>query len=428
VPVRAATKTDPAPGALPWGVPEAATRSLWRAAAWTGALAAVLGAGLGVVVAVLCWLPQAGVTGRPVSVLRAGLVAFLAAQHGGLTVAGVGASFVPLGMTALAVALLWRAGRVLAELATRLGERRVRVLAGAVALQAVAYALVCALLVPISALGSTRAGLGSVLAGAVLAGCAAAASLATAPPLRAGVRRRLGGAVAAGLRAGAAAVVTYLAGGAVLLAGSLVAHAHRVTELSRMVGGGVSGWPVLVLTLLTAPNGVIAGSAYLAGPGFAVGSGTSVGPLRTAHGTLPAFPLLGALPDGHGASALGWAVIALTVFGAGLAATVVVVRRRPDRVARAAAVAVVTAGVAMLVLAWAAGGALGVDRLRTVGPSPWRVAGMVAGQVAVLMAVLLGARALRRRMAASGRVTPSVAGDDPDGAEDAAEDAAEAEL
>ena len=51
----------------------------------------------------------------------------------------------------------------------------------------------------------------------------------------------------------------------------------------------------------------------------------------------------------------------------------------------------------MLVLGWQAGGALGDNRLRTVGPSPWLFGAAVAGALAatglVLAALMLGLRA-----------------------------------
>ena len=93
--------------------------------------------------------------------------------------------------------------------------------------------------------------------------------------------------------------------GALLVAGSLVMHHGEVETISRQVGGGWGGVPILVLGVLAAPNAIIYSIAYLAGPGFALGTGTSVSLTSTAHGTLPAFPLLGAVPSGHGANPAG---------------------------------------------------------------------------------------------------------------------------
>ena len=86
MPQRARTtpRTTRAANAVGYSVPEAMSRSLVRAAAWTGGMAALTGAALGVAIAVLCWLPDAGVSGHPWSAVRAGVLGFLAVQHGGI--------------------------------------------------------------------------------------------------------------------------------------------------------------------------------------------------------------------------------------------------------------------------------------------------------------------------------------------------------
>ena len=86
----------------------------------------------------------------------------------------------------------------------------------------------------------------------------------------------------------------------------LVLHAGRVEEISRQLGGGWSGIPVLLLGVLAAPNAVIAALAYLLGPGFAIGAGATVSVGSGAHGVVPAFPLLGALPHGRPTPSSGW--------------------------------------------------------------------------------------------------------------------------
>src|ERR1700735_2970478 len=100
------------PGVVVVGSGEA--RSVWWVAARSGCVAAIAGAATFVVVAVLCWLPDAGVSGRPSSAIRAGLLAFLAGQHGGIVVDGVHAGFLPLGMLLGAGVFAWRAGRTVA--------------------------------------------------------------------------------------------------------------------------------------------------------------------------------------------------------------------------------------------------------------------------------------------------------------------------
>jgi hypothetical protein len=179
-------------------------------------------------------------------------------------------------------------------------------------------------------------------------------------------------------------------------------HASRVEELSRQVGGGWGGVPILLLGVLAAPNAAIAGSAYVIGPGFTVGAGTSVGALSTTHGLLPAFPLLGGVPAGHGATWYVWLVIVVTPLAAAtaVARTAVQLDAWPARLRH---VGIASAGSAMawLVLAWQGGGGIGAGRLAVVGASPWQIGGVVLGELAALALVELSLyaawRALRHR-------------------------------
>ena len=104
-------------------VPAAASRSLYLSAAWTGAGTALVCAVVAIAGVAICWLPAAGAAGNATSAIRAGVLTFLAAVHGGITVDGVDAAFVPLGMTVVVAAFAWRAGRGLGATADALGER-----------------------------------------------------------------------------------------------------------------------------------------------------------------------------------------------------------------------------------------------------------------------------------------------------------------
>ncbi len=124
--------------------------------------------------------------------------------------------------------------------------------------------------------------------------------------------------------------------------------------------------------------------------------------VTTAHGTLPAFPLLGAVPSGHGANAAVWTLAAATPVVAG-ALVALAVRRSGSLLARLrdSAAAAVLAGVAWTVLAWQGGGAVGSGRLNAVGASPWRTGTAVAAVLLVTAClatgVLAAARIWRRR-------------------------------
>ena len=373
-------------------VPPAAAGSLWWSAAWTGLAPAVLGAVLGIAGVAISWLPVSGTHGSAGSVIRAGGLTFLAALHGGITVDGVPAAFVPLGLTAILALLAWRAGTGLADVIPDLDRCPPGRLLGAAALQAASFAVTCGLAAHLSTLGtSSVSAVAAVVAGLLLFGVSGSVAFARAAGLLEGLPERLR---VAG-RVGTAALLAYAGAGALLVAASLVVHRDRVQVLSHQVGGGWSGAPVLVLGVLAVPNAAIAAASYLAGPGFAVGHGSGVSLGAAVHGTLPAFPVLGALPSSPADTAT-WLLATATPILAGL----VLVRGvrsgaagREPWLRLAAALAVLT-GLGFLA-AWLAGGAIGSGRLSAVGASPWQFGLAVAGgAAAVAVPSLAGLTAL----------------------------------
>jgi len=353
-----------------------AERSIWWISARSGVTAALSGLAAALVAAVLCWLPDAGVSGRPTSAIKAGMLAFLDAHLGGMTLNQVSIAFTPLAMTGVVGFIAWRAGRTLAEATKDFTEPAE--LCAALGTQTAGYVVCCGLLVPFSRLGTSHVSLlPTLFAAAVLFALVSGAALAKDSPLGDEIILHIPLPLWRGLRGASATVAVYLAAGSLLALGSIVWHAGRVMDLSRQVGGGLSGFPVLVLGVVCVPNASIAGAAYLAGPGFAVGDGTSVSAFSTSHGVLPAFPILGAVPEGHGADTAVLALMAITTAGAGLAAAAMV-RREGARSLRdwsegVAATAGCTA-LAMALLAWLGGGSAGPGRLQVVGASPWRLA------------------------------------------------------
>jgi hypothetical protein len=358
-------------------VPPAAGRSLWLSAAWTGLGPAVLGAVLGIAGVAICWLPASGASGNAGSAIRAGVLTFLAALHGGITVDGVPAQFVPLGLTALVGLICWRAGTGLADASGDSGEHPRPRLLQAAAVQAAVFALTCAIAAALARLGTSAVSpVAAGLAGLLLFAATGTVAFVRASGVLAG---RLPAELLVVGRAAAAVLLTYLGVGALLVAGSLVLHRDRVELLSQQVGGGWSGAPVLLLGVLAAPNAAVAGAAYLAGPGFALGSGSDMSLGSSVHGTLPAFPVLGAVPTGPAGTG-AWLLVAAAPLAAGLAAVRVV---RAGAAARDAwrrlggtLLATVVLGI---VLAWLAGGGIGSGRLSAVGASPWQFGLVVAG-------------------------------------------------
>ncbi|MEU5125786.1 DUF6350 family protein [Streptomyces mobaraensis] len=188
-------------------------------------------------------------------------------------------------------------------------------------------------------------------------------------------------------RAAAAGTAMLFGGAALLLAASLAVHAGAVRDA---VDHLTVGWPgqlgVALLSVALLPNAVVWTAAYGLGPGFAAGVDGLVAPLALPvlgspdRSPLPPFPLLTALPAPGEAEPVGLAGAAALVAAVGVAVAAAAVPRRPAAVGRRETVAVaslaalVCAAVAAL-LAYAAGGPLGVGALSRFGPS-WRLTGL----------------------------------------------------
>lgn len=376
---------------IPTGIPQPIARSAPLAAAWTGFGAAIVGAFGAVLGSLLFWIPDAAATGSSGSTARAGVLTFLAAQHGGVVITGVSMSFVPLGLTFLAGWLCWRAARVLAALPVVIAETDTAPIARLLAVHVAAYAVTCTVLVRFATVGTSRVGVLGVFLGAVVVSFVfAGSSLVSGSAVGRRWYAALPGGVLAPLRAGIAAAATMIGFSALLVAGATVLHAGRAMQLIRGLGGGLTGLPVAVLDALTAPNAVAAGVAYLAGPGFAVGTHASFSPLHTAPGIVPGFPVLAGLPSGQHSSPVVFALI-LVAFGCtGWAAARPLREQATRRWAEALRAALLTALVTATVLAAfvaAAGGSLGQHRLAAVGGSPIRVWAAVFVEILVVATV-----------------------------------------
>jgi Family of unknown function (DUF6350) len=375
------------------------------AAIWTGFGAAALGFFASVVVALAMWIPDAAATGTSGSTVRGGLLAFLAAQHGGVRIDGVGIGFIPLGLTWFAVYLCRRSGQVLWALPAVVGDVGRRRVLELTAVQTGSYAVTTTLVSFYAVVGRSSASAVTVALGSVAVGLIGFGSVAsTMTPVGAQYWRSRPAPVRVAVRAGAAATGTFLAGGALLALGSTVVHIGRFLDLTRGMGRGLSGLPVAVGDTLAVPNAVVAATSYLAGPGFAVGHHATYAPFGGHGGLVPAFPVLAGLPDGEHASLTVLALLAVTVLGAGLGAGVIVARetagwRWPVALGTAAGSGA-CAALVLAALTALAGGPLGSRRLETVGASPVRVGLAVLLEIALLSMATVGVRRLLAHHAA----------------------------
>lgn len=358
-------------------------------AAWSGFGAAAAGCFVAVVAALVLWIPDSSATGSSGSTVRAGVMTFLAAQRGGLTLNGVRVGFVPLGLTLLAGWICWRAGRALLASPAIGPQAPAPVVVRLVAIQVAVYAGTCAGLTRFAVVGTSSAPTIATAVGAVVVGglgfLGAAAQFSDAG---AQVWDSWGTTLRASLRGAAAATLVVLTGGAVLALVATVRQAGRFVDLSRGFGGGVSGLPVGLLDALAAPNAVVAASAYLTGPGFSVGAGSSYAPFGGRGGPVPAFPVLAGLPAGGTASIPVLLLMVATLVSAAVAAGRLIRRDDPRSswpgMLRACVGAAGFSGVALGGLAAAAGGPLGAHRLHIAGASPWWVGLAAAVEVGLL--------------------------------------------
>ena len=382
---RPATEARPPAGRDRRGlVPDFASRSIWTAAVWTGAAAAATGLALAMIAAAALWLPVSGSNGSVGAAFRAGAITYLAGLHGGVVVDATAAQFVPLGLTLIVAAVGYRFAVGLADVVTELEDDEPARLAVAVLAQTVGFTLVTVAAVGIGRLGTSHASpVGALIGAVLLSGLTGTVALARHTTLGDALSERVGPTLRSSGRAAGAVIAVYLAAGALLATGSLLAHHDQAETISRAVGGGLSGVPVLLLGVLTVPNVVVGAVGYLTGPGVAIGAGTHVGLGGGGHGLLPAFPPLAVVPTGTGVPVAGWVFAVVTPFVAAA-----VLRRVVARTAARTLAGLGLAALGLAVLAALAGGGVGTGRLHVVGVSPWQLALAVTLEVGVAAGLL----------------------------------------
>jgi hypothetical protein len=205
------------------------------------------------------------------------------------------------------------------------------------------------------------------------------------------------------LRAGAASAAAVV-GMAAIVTGVAIAFSYaRIISLYESLHGEVLGGITVTLGQLAfLPDLVVWTASWLVGPGFAIGAGSTVSPLATTLGPLPAIPVLGAIPASS--SLFGFLGLLVPVVAGFLVGAVVGTRVRGTLTGGAVALVAVgggvVGGVILGLLCWFASGTAGPGRLAVVGPSPWAVGGWAALELTVaLLLGLASTRATRDRKA-----------------------------
>ncbi|GAA1207979.1 cell division protein PerM [Rhodoglobus aureus] len=203
-------------------------------------------------------------------------------------------------------------------------------------------------------------------------------------------------------------LATSLRGGAIAAAGLLTiasiatmlaiitSYAEIISLYEALHTEVLGGVAVTLGQLALLPNVVLWATSWLVGPGFAIGVGSTVSPLATSLGPIPAIPVLGALPIGD--FAFGYVGLLAPVVVGFLVAAVLGPRIAGELRRRELAIVALGIGVAAAaiigLLVWASAGSAGPGRLSHVGPQPWIVTAwaFVEFSVAAGLGLLTSAR------------------------------------
>lgn len=300
--------------------------------------------------------------------LQASGVVWLLAHHAPVVTANATVTLLPLGLVALPLVLLFRAGRWAARITgtTAFPDAALLVIASTAAYSALG--LLIAQLSSISGAGVPD--LEALGWTALVAAIGLSAGVSSGASLRTRLLGRVPAAltrVGIGVVAGGAALVALVA---LVAAAAVLARWSTVTGLSHQAAQGP--WDALGLFLLSLaylPNMLIWTLSYVAGPGFAAGGGSTIDPFTTSGALLPGIPILGAVPSSPPAFA---PLLLLIPILAGVVSAVIV-RRRVESASVAQQVwshlgSAIVVGLATAWLCALSGGALGAARLADLGP------------------------------------------------------------
>lgn len=376
--------------------PVALMSSVWSRGAVSALWASALGCAILVVVVLIAWAADSRSGAGAGNAIRTALQLWLAAHRVPLHVESGTIVLAPLGLTLGLGWLVARAAAVLARGQQVDDPRGVAVVAVAVG---VPYAVLAAFVA--AAANSAHVSPDPVLAlvgGLVLGVACAGWGAARGVGLVRACVARIPVNVARPTAAGLAAAGVLVAGGLLLVLVSLLAHAATAwSSVSVLGGGAVASGAVVLLDLALLPNAALAAVGYLAGPGFAIGSGSTV-TIGGAHASsLPALPLLAAVPKSAAGMAVEVVVLAVLV-AAGLTAAWSLARLGEPlvRTMVLALGAGAVAGVCVAVLVAVASGSAGPGRMTAVGASPWQTGLAVAAEVAAVACGAAGAMTWRR--------------------------------
>ncbi len=328
----------------------------------------------------LAWAVSPDPVGDSAAAWRAAGMTWFGAHLVPMELGGRSLTLLPLGGLVLGLLLNRRGGRWAGRL---LVDPTPQETAGIVTAAATVYGLGGAGLAWLAGTpGSAASPAAALLWTGAVAMVGTAWGIAGAAGLVEAVRSRLSQAMWHTILGGLAAVAGLWAAGALLVTVGLIRHAGQVASTLADLDAGVLGGATLTLLgALCLPTLDVWGLSLVVGPGFQVGAGSSLNALGGQVDTLPALPVLAAVP----AALPSWSPILLLVPIAlgGLSGRIRWGRDLPT-LAGSVRSAVGLAGVVFVLvggLVLLASGSLGGGRLESVGPQALPVAGAAAGLV-----------------------------------------------
>ena len=411
--------TDPEVRDVDAGVQEPSRYPVVAGAA-AGLWALLVGVGIVTCLVMLAWAVSPNSAGDGAAAWRAAGSVWLGAHQVPMLVGGRELTLLPLGALLLGLLLTRRSGRWAGQL---LNDPTPAETVGIITACVAVYGAGGAGVAWLSAGDGTRASpvtaltwTGAVALVGVTWGVAAQAGLG------ARLRARLSDAAWRTMVGATAAVIGLFAAGGVLVTISLVRHFGQVTAtLADLEAGPVGALALTLLGILSLPTLDIWAMAVLVGPGFALGPTEGLHAFGGQVESLPALPVLAAIPTAVPAWAPALMLVPLTL--GWLSGRIRWGRDLPTLFGALVSAVGVAAVVMALVtgLAFLASGSLGGGRLAAVGPTPLVMGACAAGLVVLGFLAEAGFQGLRlswdlhraEQRSAQARVAPG--DDDPVG-------------
>lgn len=323
------------------------------------------------------------------SALRIGAVSWAALFATPFDLGPVHVTLMPWGVTLVVIAVFWS-----------VGSWMVRACAARVVPSGIALVIAALLTGMGSGIVGQYAELGDITFRSTQVGAFgfAMATIGMGIALLTGMRGQFPPVVRGMLRGGVAATFALAAVGAILILVSFLRHitvAQELLDVLQPTPG--SGALITGLQIAYLPVFLVWAISYLTGAGFLLGAQTVISPFIAipAPIDLPPLPLLAAVPTA--ASPAAWAFPVIIVLVGALSAQAAMRRLTGPKwfgLLAAVGMAAVAAGIVTMVSVMSQG-ALGIDRLATLGPAPQAVGMIVGGLlfVGALPRAVLWARA-----------------------------------